>query len=337
MDLRHQHNFFCQLDLLIKTGTPISQALELVADSPDPESAEAGQKLLRRLETGVPLSASFGEVFGPVTGGLLGIAERTGSLVQTLQGIASRCSDQIRRQDEVRSAVVYPLGVLLLSVVVGATIIVLLLPQLLPFVTSLGVPLPWPTRVLVVINKWSWVWANLLFLPLSALAVMSRTHPERLESLKLWLRERTPLLAPILRQLDLAHACQDLRLCITAGLGFHEALKLLSRTCPSPSLAREFTSLSKAIFQGEELEVYFQQNDELKGMFGTAVVLGQEAGKLPEMLNCAARILQDNAEFQLRSLITLIEPAAMATVSLTVGFLAVAGLMPIYQVVTAPF
>ena len=337
MDLRHQHNFFCQLDLLIKTGTPISQALELVADSPDPESAEAGQKLLRRLETGVPLSASFGEVFGPVTGGLLGIAERTGSLVQTLQGIASRCSDQIRRQDEVRNAVVYPLGVLLLSVVVGATIIVLLLPQLLPFVTSLGVPLPWPTRVLVVINQWSWVWANLLFLPLSALAVMSRPPPERLESLKLWLRESTPLLAPILRQLDLAHACQDLRLCITAGLGFHEALKLLSRTCPSPSLAREFTSLSKAIFQGEELEVYFQQNDELKGMFGTAVVLGQEAGKLPEMLNCAARILQDNAEFQLRSLITLVEPAAMATVSLTVGFLAVAGLMPIYQVVSAPF
>lgn len=337
MDLRNQHTFFCQLDLLIKTGTPISQALELLADSPEPESAEAGRKLLRKLEIGVPLSASFGEVFGPVTGGLLGIAERTGSLVQTLQGIATRCADQIRRQDEVRGAIVYPLGVLLLSLIVGTTIIVFLLPQLLPFVTSLGVPLPWPTRALVVINQWSWVWANLLFLPLSALAVMSRTHPEMVENLKLWLRENTPLLAPILRQLDLAHACQDLRLCIQAGLGFHEALKLLSRTSPSPSLAREFTSLSKAIFQGEELEVYFAQNEELSGMFGTSVVVGQEAGKLPDMLTCAGRILQDNAEFQLRSLISLIEPFAMATVSLTVGFLAVAGLMPIYQVVTAPF
>ena len=121
MDLRNQHTFFCQLDLLIKTGTPISQALELLADSPEPESAEAGRKLLRKLEIGVPLSASFGEVFGPVTGGLLGIAERTGSLVQTLQGIATRCADQIRRQDEVRGAIVYPLGVLLLSLIVGTT------------------------------------------------------------------------------------------------------------------------------------------------------------------------------------------------------------------------
>lgn len=336
MNLRSQQAFFSQLTLLIRTGTGLTKALELIAESGEPEVAETSTKLLRALEQGKPLSKSFGDAFGPVIGGLLGIAQRTGSLVRTLESVAQRSTHQIRRQDEVRAAIMYPMGVLVLSLLTGATIIVLLLPQLLPFITSLGVPLPWPTRVLVVLNEWRWVWANLIFLPLSVVAITMRTSPESAARIKDYLREHTPHLSTIIRELDLAHACQELRLCIQAGLGFHEALRLLSQTSPSPSLKGAFKRLSEAVYEGDALEDYFVREPELGKMFATSVILGQESGKLPAMLACGARILQEDAEFQLRRFIDLIEPIAMACISITVGFIAVAGLMPIYQVVTAP-
>ena len=336
MDLRSQREMFSPLSLMIRSGTGLTRALELLGESPNPEQEMAARELLRLLEAGHSLGLAFGRVFGPLTGGMMGIAQRTGSLVQTLDNLAQRADRVVRQRDEMKAALIYPLGVLFLSLLVGSAICLLLLPQLLPFVTSMGVKLPWPTRVLNVVYEWRWVWGNLLLLPISAFLFLARTREDLRNRFVAWVKEESPLLGPVLRKMALAHACEDLAVAVNAGLGLHEGLELVAETCGFPRLAESLRDLAQAIKRGESIRDYFQQEHELGPLVSGSLVLSEDIGKLPELLRCSARLLEDDAEYGMRRMIGLLEPAVMALVSLVVGFLALAGLLPIYEVISAP-
>ena len=334
MDLRSQREMFSPLSLMIRSGTGLTRALELLGENPNPAQAAAASELLRMLERGHSLDAAFGKVFGTMIGGMMGIAQRTGSLVQTLESLSLRADRVVRQRDEMKSALIYPLGVLLLSLLVGSAICLLLLPQLLPFVTSMGVELPWPTRVLNIVYEWRWIWGNLLLLPVSAFLFLARTREDLRNRFMAWVREESPLLGPVLRKM--AHACEDLAVAVNAGLGLHDGLELVAEACDFPRLSASLKDLAQAIRRGESLRDYFQQEHDLGPLVSGSLVLAEEIGKLPELLRCSARLLEEDAEYGMRKMIGLLEPAVMAVVSFVVGFLALAGLLPIYQVISAP-
>jgi len=336
MDLRSQREMFSPLSLMIRSGTGLTRALELLGENPNPAQAAAASELLRMLERGHSLDAAFGKVFGTMIGGMMGIAQRTGSLVQTLESLSLRADRVVRQRDEMKSALIYPLGVLLLSLLVGSAICLLLLPQLLPFVTSMGVELPWPTRVLNIVYEWRWIWGNLLLLPVSAFLFLARTREDLRNRFMAWVREESPLLGPVLRKMALAHACEDLAVAVNAGLGLHDGLELVAEACDFPRLSASLKDLAQAIRRGESLRDYFQQEHDLGPLVSGSLVLAEEIGKLPELLRCSARLLEEDAEYGMRKMIGLLEPAVMAVVSFVVGFLALAGLLPIYQVISAP-
>ena len=336
MNLRSQREMFGPLSLMIRSGTGLTRALELLCESPDAKQSEAARDILHMLESGQDLDFAFGKVFGPLTGGLMGIAQRTGSLVKTLTNLSQRADRVVRQRDEMKAALVYPLGVLSVSVLVGAAICLVLLPQLLPFIVGLGVSLPWPTRVLSAVYEWRWVWGNLLLLPVSVFLFLARTREDLRNRFVNWVKEESPLLGPVMRQMALSHACEDLAVAVSSGLGLHQGLDLVAQTCSFPKLSESLQDLSAAIKRGESVKDFFETNDNLGPMVSGSLILSEEIGRLPELLKCAARLLEGEAEYGMRRMIDLLEPAVMAMVSLVVGFLALAGLLPIYQVISAP-
>lgn len=337
MNLRSQREIFSTLSLMVRTGTGLTRALELLAQGPDPAERQAAQQVLRALESGQTLEAAFTRAFGPLTGAMMGIAQQTGALAKVLENLAWRGDRSLRRQEEVKSALFYPLGVLSVSLLVGSAICFLLLPQLLPFVTGLGGVLPWPTRLLQAVYEWRWVWGNLLLLPASALLLMARTRPEWRARLGAWLREESPLVGPVLQQMALAQACEDLAGAVSAGVGLHQALELAAEACAFPHLAHSLNGLAQAIRRGEGTADFLASGPHhLGALVGGTLTLAEEVGRLPELLRCTSRLLEVEAEYRMRRLIDLLEPTVMAAVSVVVGFLALAGLLPIYQVISAP-
>lgn len=321
---------------MVKSGTGITKALELIGESPDEEVAEAASEVLKRLERGEDLATSFGRSVDPLTGSLLGIAQRTGALTRICESLAQRTEEVIRQREELKSALLYPVGVLSLTLLVGVAIATVLLPQLLPFITGMGVDPPWPTKVLLMVYHARWLLANLIILPISALVLVARTQPERFLEVRRQLLEQTPVLGPALTRLTLAHICQDLCITVRAGLGLHESLRLVAESCRFPRLKQALSNLAQRIKQGEGLGEAVRATPELGPMLSGALALSEEAGRLPELLHCASVILKSDAEFRLGRMVDLMEPAVMCLVSVMVGFLALAGLLPIYQVITAP-
>jgi type IV pilus assembly protein PilC len=336
MNLRSQREMFGPLSLMIRSGTGLTHALDLLSDSPNREQSEAARDILRMLEAGHNLNVAFGKVFGPLTGGLMGIAEKTGSLVKTLENLSNRADRVVRQRDEMKAALVYPLGVLSVSLLVGAAICLVLLPQLLPFVMGMGVELPWPTVVLNAVYEWRWVWGNLLLLPVSVFLFLARTREDLRNGIVNWVKEDSPLLGPVLRQMALAHACEDLAVAVSSGLGLHEGLDLVAKTSSFPRLAGSLRDLSRSIKRGESVKDYFEAGHDLGPLVGGSLAVAEEIGRLPELLKCAGRLLEGEAEYGARRMIDLLEPAVMCLVSVVVGFLALAGLLPIYQVISAP-
>ena len=336
MNLRRQREMFGPLSLLINSGTGLTDTLQLLCENPDKEQSEAARDILQMLESGQNLAHAFGKVFGPLVGGLMGIAERTGSLVKTLENLSNRADRVLRQREEMKAALLYPLGVLSVSLLVGAAICLLLLPQLLPFVTGMGVTLPWPTRVLNTLYEWRWVWGNLLLLPVSAFLFLARTREDLRKRFVDWFKENCPLLSPVLRKMALAHSCEDLAMAVGSGLGLHQGLELVAETSSFPRLAESLMDLSNSIKRGESIKDHFAKDHDLGPMFAGSLILAEEIGRLPELLTCAGRILEGEAEYGTRQMIALLEPTVMALVSGVVGFLALAGLLPIYQVISAP-
>jgi type IV pilus assembly protein PilC len=336
MNLRSQREFFGPLSLMIRSGTGLTRALELLCENPDQEQSEASRDILTMLESGQNLDYAFSKVFGQLTGSLMGIAERTGSLVKTLDNLSNRADRVVRQRDEMQAALVYPLGVLSVSMLVGAAICLVLLPQLLPFVMGMGVTLPWPTKVLNAVYEWRWVWGNLLLLPVTIFLFLARTREDLRTRIVNWVKEESPLLGPVLRKMALAHACEDLAIAVSSGLGMHEALDLVARTSSFPKLAESLRDLSRSIKRGESVKEFFESEQDLGALVSGSLILAEEVGRLPELLKCSARLLEGEAEFGMRRMIDLLEPAVMCLVSVLVGFLALAGLLPIYQVISAP-
>lgn len=333
---------FRQLETMLNAGVSLAACLDILCSA---QWSPWFQYVLADLRDGVLSGARpsqvltrHPEVFSREVVGILRVGEATGRLHHSMQSLATGLEKLHRQQQKLRSVMVYPLGILLVSLCMVAFVATVLLPQMSALMQSLELKLPpWMGFLLaslgVLCNPWLLVWLLELLL-LSGFLLhqwVKRTQEgdEWRDSCLLAL----PVLAPIYRTVMLTRFCSVLGQTLGCGCSLMQGLQLSQQALDSPSFRAGLEQSMQRILEGDTCSEAFRDSGLFPSLFLHLVAVGEESSSLEPCLIKLHAIFESDLEDRLTTATSLIEPLVMIGLGSVVGILVVVCFLPMTQMV----
>lgn len=331
--------FTRQLAVLLGAGIPMHEALEsLMRVQADSLSIWVTPEIHRRIIHGHRLSASlaqFPRIFPSTYVAMIRASEETGKLVAVLDRLGDWLDRREQIQRHVKKALTYPLLVLLVAFVLTIGLFRTVIPGILETVIGLGVDLPTPTRVLlwmVYLVEQPLTWFSLTAL-LIALILYSRT-PEGWERL-LAAFNHFPVLGGVLMYSSSARYSHTMAMLIDSGVDIIRAAKISSDASGSPLIRLDSERVTRELREGRYFNQILHNSAVYPALLTDMVEVGDESGRMAVMLAKCGEILEHDTIHRVDTFLNLLEPLVLAAISVGVGFIIVAVLMPMSSIVSA--
>jgi type IV pilus assembly protein PilC len=292
----------------------------------------------KRVIHGHRLSASlaqFPRVFPSTYVAMIRASEETGKLVAVLD----RLGDWLDRREEIQrhvmKALTYPALVILVAFVLTLGLFKTVIPGILETVIGLGVDLPTPTKLLlwiVYLVEQPLTWFALVAM-IVTLILYAKT-PEGWERL-LFAFNHVPVLGGVLIYSSTARYSHTMSMLLDSGVDIIRAAKISADASGSPLVRLDSVRITKELREGR----YF--NEILKGttvyppLLTDMVEVGDESGRMAAMLTKCGEILEQDTMHRVDVFLNLLEPLVLATISVGIGFVVIAVLMPMSSIVSA--
>ena len=335
--------FTQQLATLFEAGLPLDRALSVLEDL----SANARLKLvvgdlLRSVRSGASFSEALAKhhprPFSRLYINMVRAGEKGGVLEVTLRRLAEFLEAAQELREAIVSALIYPA---LLTGVGGAAVVFLLtfvIPRFAEIFGDLGQAIPLPTQILLTVSQaltdYWWGLALLALAGLLGLRIVLATGEGRLA----WdrARLRLPLVGEVALKLEVARFARTLGTLLRSGVPMLGALEVVKEMLANQLLARALEQVSMGVKQGAGLSAPMGQSGVFPPLALHMVRVGEETGRLEEMLLKVAESFEADVRSAVKRLIGLLEPAIILTMGLLVGFVVVAMLMAIFSINEIP-
>jgi MSHA biogenesis protein MshG len=331
--------FTRQMYTIVKSGIPLLRGLRgLAGTTHNVILRRALEDILRSLEAGRDLATSFGrhpQLFPEIYLNIIAVGEATGTLEPAFKRLGEYLRQEQELQDRVKSALRYPLIVILTIALAIGIITTFVIPRFAPLFRVLGNDIPLPTRIIMGASEiarkdWYWVLAVGAAL-VSGVRSYVRTPAGRLRWHKLLLK--LPVVGPMAHQAILARLSRTLSIAITAGMPMLQTLAIIARVCGNDYMAERVLRLRDRVERGEPLS----RAAAAVGMFTPLVLqmiaVGEETGELPELLDEVAGFYEREVEFALNTLSAAIEPILIVLVGGMVLILALGVFLPMWNMI----
>jgi len=334
-DLMH---FSRQLSAFLKAGVPILEAVETIKEE---MTNKVFKTALDDIAENVKAGATFAgaakahpEVFPPVYLGMLESAELTGNLDKVLDQLSEYLDRELEARRKVKSAMMYPGIVALMSVGTVGVLSVFVLPRFRDFFNSLDAKLPLPTRMLLattgfMTDNW-WIFPILLLL-IAGLALWTvRTDKGRA------LRNRVVLSVPIVGDLVthsiLERFCRVLSSMARAGVPIPEALRVSTDGTNNVVWKEKLNIAREAMLRGEGLAEPISETGLFPAAARQMFRVGEETGTLDIQLETAANYFERELDYKVTRFTNMFEPAVIIFMGVVVGFVAIALVSAMYGI-----
>lgn len=337
LSLGEVRDFLLQLHVMLEAGVPIVSALECIANSGHLKIGPVAQGIALTITKGHYLSRAlqeFPQSFDSFTIALVRLGERSGQLIFVLKRLTARTEWRLRVRRKLIESLTYPVGVISISLGLVAFLTHYMLPRILPLLTSLEVPIPAPTRVLLTLVEYQGISLVIMVMFLVFLIDIIFGRTERQLALRHWILYSTPGLGTVNRNRAMAHFCSDLGMVLESGLNLTDALDILGSECPDFTLRRVLANVRKDIIDGEELKASLESH-ELPALLTSAMVAGADSGQLPKTLERIAVVFDASAESSTDQMLQLLEPLTLFLLGGIVGGILLACFLPIYSMIAS--
>lgn len=338
--LRLTANLSRQLQVLVATGTPLSQALHAVERTArQPAWIRVIGSLRHEVEQGTPLSVAMKGTgaFDDVAIALVAAGESSGNLSVMLARLADLSRRQLKLRTVITSALMYPAMLCTLGVVVLLTMLGFVLPRFEGLFASLDTPLPPTTRLVMAASDtlrqhWPWLLGGTTAVTcLLVWAVRHATTRARLDSFLL----SVPALGPIVRSLACARLARMLGTLLESKVPLLDTLALTRQGAASLEYANLLRCAEDAVSRGEPLSSVFDHTDLVIPSVQEAVRNGEQSGQMGGPLCQLADFLDEENDIIVKTLTSLLEPAILIGLGILVGFIAVSIFLPMFDLITA--
>jgi len=330
--------FAKHLSIMLKAGLPITEALSIAQDSAVGKLKKTLGKILKSVEAGKSLSESFGrypKVFSDFFVKSVYTGEKSGTLVENLENIAEQLEKEKNLISKIKGAMLYPIIILATVFVLGMVLAFLVLPKITPLFEGLKIDLPFTTRALIWFSHFIQDYSFYLFFGIIAFLIFMTwlLRQKFIKPVTHWLFLNTPILKNIVRKANLARFCRTLAMLLKSGVNIDEALKIIRDTMGNYYYRSAIAKVSESIRKGTKLSENLSQFSNIFPIMLTRMVkVGEESGKFEETLFYLANLYEVEVDNSVKTLSTIIEPVLLIVIGLTVGFLALSIITPIYDI-----
>ena len=330
--------FTRQLATMMKAGVPLLQAFDIVAKG---HSNPSVQKLLLEIkadvETGSSLTQSFSKhplYFDALFCNLVNAGEQAGILDTVLDRLATYSEKMIAIKGKIKSALFYPVSILVVAFVITAVIMLFVVPAFKELFSSFGADLPAPTLVVMAISEFfvAYWWAifgsiggGLWFFFYTWKRSTKMQHVMDRLMLKL------PVFGTLLEKSAIARWTRTLSTMFAAGVPLVEALDSVAGAAGNIIFYDATKKIQSEVSTGTSLTNSMQNVDLFPNMVLQMVAIGEESGALDGMLGKVADFYEAEVDDMVDALSSLMEPVIMVVLGVLIGGLVVAMYLPIFK------
>ena len=333
--------FTRELGALLGAAIPIPQALEgLGEEEENPVLRATVLNIADSVRKGAALSAALEEhpkSFSKLYVSMVKVGEEAGLLPSVMADLAQLLEHEDEVRDEVRAAVAYPAFVLAFGLITVTVLLTVVLPRLFGMLQEMLDVLPLPTLILLKASSFfhqHWPW--LLLGTVGTIAAF-RWYFRTPRGAEVWDRAKLklPIMGPIFRAAALSRFTRTLGTLVKSGVSLLPALKIVENTIGNLVLAKLISQVAEETRGGDSLAAPLRK----LGIFPKTVIqminVGEETGKLDEMLLKVADIEERHMRARTKTLVSLLAPALIMVVGGLVGFMVIALLLPIFKMSSA--
>lgn len=329
--------FSRQLAMLVRTGTPLAQALGAIQRQlPAGTWREVLVDLRRQIEEGSTLSTAMDAhpaFFDSVCRSLVAAGEASGKLDAMLQRLAQLTRQQLKIQRSVTEALIYPCMLLVIGTVVVTVMIVFVLPRFEGLFASLDAPLPPSTMVLMAISdfvrsKWWLLTAVALVIAVGATLGLSTKAGRRLTDR--WV-VGLPLLGGVARSLMTARFARLLGVLLDSQVPMLEALTLVRNSAGNFLYATLIGEAHDTVVRGESLSSVLGRSPLISPYVSEAIRHGEQSGQVSPVLLDIADFMDEENDVVVRTAAKLLEPIMLILLGLVVAVIALSIFIPLFD------
>jgi type IV pilus assembly protein PilC len=330
--------FTRQLATMMKAGVPLLQAFDIVGKGhSNPAVAKLLGDIKADVETGSSLSASFRKYplyFDNLFCNLVGAGEQAGILDTLLDRLATYKEKIMAIKSKVKSALVYPISILVVAFVIVVIIMIFVIPAFKTLFEGFGADLPGPTLVVMAISDFfvAYWWA--IFGSIGGglwFFFYTWKRSEKMQNTMDRLMLKLPILGDIIRKATIARFSRTLSTMFSAGVPLVEALDSVAGAAGNRVYYDATKRIQSEISTGTSLTVAMQNADVFPNMVLQMTAIGEESGALDSMLSKVADFFEGEVDDAVAAMSSLMEPVIMVVLGTIIGGLVIAMYMPIFK------
>ncbi len=331
--------FTRQLATLIGAGLPLSQSLRTVVEQTENKKLQQTlQQVIGDVESGKQLSQAFAkhpEVFNKVFVALVAAGETSGTLDDSLRRLAAQQEKDAAMMSKIRGAMVYPAIVLFVIGGVMAFMLIAVVPQVEQLYKDMNKELPWLTAMMVsmanfLVRFW---WLILIVLGFAIYFFKQYLKTEAGIKTSALFKLNVPLFSGMFRRLYMARFTRTGQTLLASGVAMLDMLRISADAVNNVVVAEEITRAADKVKGGKALSSALEKEEYMLVMVPQMVKIGEQSGKIDEMMGKTAQIYEDELDEQIKAISTAIEPILMVVLAIVAGGMVGAILFPIYSLV----
>lgn len=333
--------FFRQLAVVLQSGVPLAQGLDLLADNMTNKRFATGvSRIASRLSAGEELSSclrQYPKIFAPLTIGLIEAGEAGGILDQALERIALLMEEQAKIRGQIIGALVYPILVLVLALSVSLGLLIFIVPKFKSMFANLGADLPALTSFMLDLS-------NIVTSPMFAIGVpitavlgfylfqrFYGTKSGRLTIDRIILK--VPLFGDLILRSEMASMCDTLCTLINSGIPIVEGLERCITASSNQVVRNTIQRGILLVTQGQEISYSLDQGKIMPKLVISMIKIGEETGQLSFMLEKLSIFYKREVEASVSALTKAMEPTVIFVVAGIVGTIVIALYLPMFSMI----
>lgn len=331
--------FTRQLATLIGAGLPLSQSLRTVQEqTTNKRMQEIVQEIISDVEGGKSLSDSFAkhpEAFNKVYVALVAAGETSGTMDESLKRLAAQQEKDAAMMSKIRGAMMYPSIVLAVIILVVGFMLFTVVPQVEGLYRDLNKGLPFITLIMInvanfFIHFW---WLALLIMIIGGYFLVQYLKTEQGIRTKDTFKLNVPLFKGMFRKMYMARFSRTGQVLLSTGVPMLDMLRISSDAVNNVIISEGIIRAADKVKGGKALSASLSNEEYFLTMVPQMIKIGEQSGKIDEMMGKTAQVYEDELDEAIRALSTAIEPVLMVFLALVAGTMVAAILFPIYSLV----
>ena len=333
--------FTRQFATMIDAGLPLVQCLEILSSQADNKTLG---KTLGTVQNDVEGGAAYAEaldkhhkIFDELYVNMVAAGETGGILDTILNRLAAYMEKAMSLKKKVKSAMVYPITIMVVAVGVVAILMVFVIPKFADMFTGMGGELPMVTQMVIDMSNFAASYKMIFAIGgFFGFSILFRRYyatekgRRRMDGIFL----RAPIIGPLIRKVAVAKFTRTLGTMLSSGVPLLDALEICAKTAGNKVVEEAVFMTKDSIEEGKTIAEPLEETGVFPAMVVQMISVGEATGALDAMLSKIADFYDDEVDTAVDALTSLMEPVMMVFLGGAIGFVVIAMYLPIFKMAT---